>query len=172
MDATGLSAQARQIITERGITVSDYIAGRFTDGVWHGDTCGCTDDRCQGGYHHDTGERCGCLASELDDHLHDRQAADLWRRHHAGEDVSAEIGAWAKYYGHVHVARVSIEGIDVGRPYANPGFVGAHDLPEGGHWFSGWRVDAPPPYDGRPAPLRGEAAAAAKPSPWWELDRE
>jgi hypothetical protein len=33
---------------------------------WHGDACGCTDDRCIG-FHHDPDEPCGCLPVLLAD---------------------------------------------------------------------------------------------------------
>jgi len=34
--------------------------------VWLGDACGCPDDRCMNGFHHDPGEECGCLLALLD----------------------------------------------------------------------------------------------------------
>jgi hypothetical protein len=41
-------------------------ARRFgqADGVWHGDTCGCFDDRCIG-FHHDADQECRCFAELL-----------------------------------------------------------------------------------------------------------
>ncbi|MGZ4521921.1 MAG: hypothetical protein ACXVXO_00675 [Mycobacteriaceae bacterium] len=47
-----------------GVTIAGYVRHCFPDGVWHGDRCGCPDDRCVG-HHHDAGEECGCLDVEL-----------------------------------------------------------------------------------------------------------
>ena len=43
-----------------GVTIAGYVRHTFPDGVWGGDECGCTDDRCIG-YHHDETDECGCL---------------------------------------------------------------------------------------------------------------
>lgn len=63
---TALNANARAVIQEAGVTVAGYVrwAG-WSDGAWHGDQCGCTDDRCIG-FHHDEHEDCGCLPVLLD----------------------------------------------------------------------------------------------------------
>jgi hypothetical protein len=63
-----LSRQAREEIKARGLTIVGYIRyqGWLSDG-WHGDACGCSDDRCIG-YHHDAGDTCGCLEVLLDDY--------------------------------------------------------------------------------------------------------
>ena len=47
----GLNAAARAELTAAGISVADWIAASGGSGTWHGDACGCTDDRCIG-YHH------------------------------------------------------------------------------------------------------------------------
>ena len=57
---TALSQQARDQIKESGLTIAAYVRDRWHDGAWHGDACGCSDDRCIG-YHHDEGEECQCL---------------------------------------------------------------------------------------------------------------
>jgi hypothetical protein len=56
-----LSSLARATIQDYGLSVAEYVrwAG-WNDGDWHGDRCGCTDDRCKG-FHHDEHEDCGCL---------------------------------------------------------------------------------------------------------------
>ena len=42
----------------------------WEDGKWHGDSCGCVDDRCSGGFHHDdVGEPCGCFWVEFRQYL-------------------------------------------------------------------------------------------------------
>lgn len=65
-----LSPLARSTIKDSGLTIAQYVreAGRWADGDWHGDTCGCTDDRCIG-YHHDEHEECGCLPVLIEDAL-------------------------------------------------------------------------------------------------------
>ena len=58
-------------LTGTGVTVAEYIH-RYNGAAateWHGDACGCLDDRCIG-YHHDAGARCGCLDVQLDE-FHD-----------------------------------------------------------------------------------------------------
>ncbi len=62
-----LTPLARSIIRDHGITVADYVrkAGRWSDGDWHGDRCGCTDDRCIG-FHHEQREDCGCLIALIE----------------------------------------------------------------------------------------------------------
>lgn len=46
----------------RGVGVSQAALARhyFTDGRWHGDACGCPDDRCIG-HHHESGDDCLCF---------------------------------------------------------------------------------------------------------------
>jgi hypothetical protein len=48
----------------RGIAQVEWARRWFRDGKWHGDACGCPDDRCIG-FHHDADEGCGCLAALL-----------------------------------------------------------------------------------------------------------
>ncbi|OBF77075.1 hypothetical protein [Mycolicibacterium fortuitum] len=65
-----LSRYARQIIASRGVKVADYIKFNTGGDTWHGDRCGCPDDRCSGGYHHDGGDdECSCLPAVLDQML-------------------------------------------------------------------------------------------------------
>lgn len=73
---TALNARARDVIKWSGYetpagdwrwaTIAGYVRHYFPDGVWSGDACGCTDDRCKDGYHHDPHEECGCLRVLLD----------------------------------------------------------------------------------------------------------
>ena len=63
---TTLNADAKATLREAGITQAAWIrAGGWIDGKWHGDECGCSDDRCIG-YHHDEDEDCQCLPALLD----------------------------------------------------------------------------------------------------------
>ena len=57
---TTLTRTARQDIRDAGMTVAGYTRLTWPDGVWRGDACGCTDDRCIG-HHHNAHEDCGCL---------------------------------------------------------------------------------------------------------------
>lgn len=60
-----LTPAARSEIQWAGFTVADYIRAEFPDGEWRGDRCGCSDDRCRDGFHHEPWEDCGCLAAAL-----------------------------------------------------------------------------------------------------------
>jgi hypothetical protein len=63
-----LSASVVAALAEEGLTVEDY-AGQFSaDGVWYGDACGCSDDRCSG-FHHDAASNCGCFPVLLEQAL-------------------------------------------------------------------------------------------------------
>lgn len=63
------------------VTIAGYIRHCFTDGKWHGDSCGCPDDRCRG-YHHDEHAECGCFEVVLREYVraaHGRASAtDGW----------------------------------------------------------------------------------------------
>jgi hypothetical protein len=57
-----LDPAAKEEIRAWGMTISGYVRSQgFSDGIWGGDTCGCFDDRCTNGYHHESYEECGCL---------------------------------------------------------------------------------------------------------------
>lgn len=160
MPIPGLSLEAQGIIRSAGFTVREYVehfGAAKSRGVleWSGDTCGCTDDRCRDGYHHDPHEECGCLRAALEDLSHHRAAADLWSRHHDGEDVRADASSWARHYRGAHMLRITRDGIDVARLTPNPGYVGTHDLPEGGYWATEWHAEKP---------------MDAPPGQWWTLN--
>jgi hypothetical protein len=56
-----LNAAAKARLRAAGITPASWARTHGSqDGRWHGDDCGCPDDRCIG-YHHDAGDDCGCL---------------------------------------------------------------------------------------------------------------
>lgn len=61
----GLDQDARATIRLAGLTLAEYArAAHGPDASaqrWHGDSCGCWDDRCRDGFHHDPHEPCGCL---------------------------------------------------------------------------------------------------------------
>jgi len=61
---SALNATAKATLRAAGISQAGWARAHFADGRWHGDACGCSDDRCTG-YHHDVGEDCGCLPALL-----------------------------------------------------------------------------------------------------------
>lgn len=62
-----LDRDARDLLAAHGLTGAAWARWCFPRSRrWHGDSCGCTDDRCIG-YHHDAHEPCGCLPALLHD---------------------------------------------------------------------------------------------------------
>jgi hypothetical protein len=60
-----LNTEARERLRAAGISEAQWARQNyFQDGTWHGDACGCPDDRCIG-YHHDATDECGCLDALL-----------------------------------------------------------------------------------------------------------
>ena len=88
-----LSKQARETIKNwpwGRVTIAGYTRHFFPDGKWHGDACGCIDDRCIG-YHHDNEDDCGCLEPCLDIYVKERQAVNnahstRWRHMHCDNE--------------------------------------------------------------------------------------
>lgn len=68
-----LSQQAIFRLTDEfGLSRKKYVDEYGIKGRWWGDRCGCPDDRCMDGHHHDPHEECGCLtvlAGQLADKL-------------------------------------------------------------------------------------------------------
>ncbi|MEC4854623.1 hypothetical protein R2325_02450 [Mycobacteroides chelonae] len=63
---SALSRSARADIKDSGLTIAAYVRHHMGgDGGWHGDRCGCPDDRCIG-FHHDSPYDCGCLPVCID----------------------------------------------------------------------------------------------------------
>ncbi|GIG27291.1 MULTISPECIES: hypothetical protein [Cellulomonas] len=69
---TRLNATAVALLEAIGVSVRDFALYYWADGVWHGDTCGCPDDRCAGHHHAEGVECCECFSAEYDD-LKERQ---------------------------------------------------------------------------------------------------
>jgi hypothetical protein len=65
---SSMSRATIDALRAEGITRRKYVAHIAAwltydtpDPEWHGDRCGCPDDRCIG-FHHGPDEECGCLA--------------------------------------------------------------------------------------------------------------
>ena len=71
---TMLNASAKAALRSYGVSQAALARRYFTDGRWHGDACGCPDDRCIG-HHHDDPDDCGCLLFVLDEIRAERKAA-------------------------------------------------------------------------------------------------
>lgn len=68
-----LNKAARERIKASGLTIAEYVRYHFVgrpgeraDAIWGGDACGCSDDRCKDGFHHQPDEDCGCLPVLID----------------------------------------------------------------------------------------------------------
>lgn len=63
----GLGAAAKEHLRAEGIPFTVWTRHWFgADATtWHGDACGCLDDRCAG-HHHDAQDDCGCLPALVD----------------------------------------------------------------------------------------------------------
>lgn len=61
-----LEREALNALDAVGITPAAWSLHFFGTDVWHGDECGCPDDRCRG-LHHDIDEPCYCLPNLLAD---------------------------------------------------------------------------------------------------------
>lgn len=78
MPSYRLSPTARAELYDAGVPIAAYVrwAG-WLDGKWHGDRCGCTDDRCIG-YHHDSELDCGCLPVLIDNYVREGGKVRPW----------------------------------------------------------------------------------------------
>jgi hypothetical protein len=103
---TRLSLDAREHLNNAGITDGRWAREHFADGIWHGDKCGCPDDRCIG-YHHGADEDCGCLPTLIELWQCGDEAAALWHQYRdaisTGDQVRcvavlAAAVRWAKRY--------------------------------------------------------------------------
>lgn len=59
-----MTPEARALLREHGLTMAAWSRQWYGVTTWHGDDCGCPDDRCIG-FHHDESEDCGCLPALL-----------------------------------------------------------------------------------------------------------
>jgi hypothetical protein len=69
---SALNQDARSALRWAGVSQAAWARANFSpDGRWHGDACGCPDDRCIG-FHHSEDEECGCLQTLLIQYLADQ----------------------------------------------------------------------------------------------------
>ncbi len=82
---SALNAAAKAALRDAGVTQAEWARHWFPCNavpsdpsteigrpVWLSDACGCPDDRCKDGHHHDPHEDCGCLPVVLGQYLTDR----------------------------------------------------------------------------------------------------
>jgi len=63
-----LTPDAKATIRAYGLTIAEYVRSQgYSDGEWRGDACGCFDDRCKDGFHHELDDECQCLPAILDE---------------------------------------------------------------------------------------------------------
>jgi hypothetical protein len=63
-----LNETAKARLRMAGVSQAAWVRKNdWADGKWHGDACGCPDDRCIG-FHHDEHDECGCLSALLAEH--------------------------------------------------------------------------------------------------------
>ena len=160
---SALSPAAIAELDAAGITPAQWIAyGGWRERVsepdgstrwvpaaeWHGDVCGCKDDRCVG-YHHDENEECGCLPVLIEERERGREAHALWAAYRAAVEANDQVAydaalaraeAWVRRYrpGALTFALDVVvngeQGLSVTYPGKDPGY--AASMPEG----DGWRM--------------------------------
>ncbi len=71
-----LNAEARAVLAGAGMTPAAWarVLG-YSGRSWGGDACGCPDDRCMNGFHHEPQQECGCLESLLTRYLNGEESA-------------------------------------------------------------------------------------------------
>lgn len=91
-----LTRDARSILRNAGISEKRYSQFHFRTDTWRGDACGCIDDRCRDGYHHERWEECGCLATLVDQYVEWRDAVHYQEPRWADEGPSVDYSQpWA-----------------------------------------------------------------------------
>jgi len=95
-----LNYKARETIKSAELTISEYCRhhGAASPNEWRGDACGCPDDRCKDGFHHEPHGDCGCLPVLIGQVLEARareaiRAAEAWNRAHWGPHSSGRTAS-------------------------------------------------------------------------------
>jgi hypothetical protein len=88
--------EARETLRAAGLSTTAWakLHGDESEKDWHGDQCGCTDDRCTG-YHHDATEECGCLPALIEEHRKQQRASAAGREVWAAHMRATETGTTA-----------------------------------------------------------------------------
>ena len=90
-----LNASALSALEAAGLNEAGWARAQHPgDPTWHGDDCGCTDDRCIG-FHHDPYAPCGCLQVLLERLGEDltRTAESLWQASEAAGRLASRFQA-------------------------------------------------------------------------------
>jgi hypothetical protein len=114
-----LDLDARQVLQSAGISRADYARSWFADGRWHGDTCGCPDDRCIG-HHHDADEPCGCIRSIVDERKNAPgalQSTEGRDSHHEGEIMTTTVHPTIAEILSADVPEGSVYQLEPGHPF-------------------------------------------------------
>ncbi|WP_434317516.1 hypothetical protein [Leifsonia sp. P73] len=123
-----LNAEARETLDFAGFTPKQWAKIHFNDGVWHGDECGCSDDRCIG-HHHETEDDCQCLPAMITEvrrqEFADRAAGPIWTAYQAAVEAGDEVArqaaqdaaeTWVKTYKGAGMTSCSLDEIVDGKP--------------------------------------------------------
>lgn len=66
---SALNAGTKAALRDAGVSQAEWARANWSaSGRWHGDACGCPDNRCIG-FHHYAEEDCGCLRTLLQMYL-------------------------------------------------------------------------------------------------------
>ncbi|GAB3868625.1 hypothetical protein GCM10028801_44890 [Nocardioides maradonensis] len=105
---SALTPAALQVLADAGLSEAAWIEWCEGPGAteWRGDACGCSDDRCRDGYHHERDEECGCLPALIAERARSYAAAaelaPIWQAYRAALEANDGAGdpdayeaAWA-----------------------------------------------------------------------------
>lgn len=105
-----LTAPARALLRDHGISAAEWTRIQFGGGEWFGDACGCTDDRCIG-HHHGEQDECSCLPALLRNYYQGQAAVRdgrvVWAAHLRAletsvpadrEDADRKAALWIEHY--------------------------------------------------------------------------
>lgn len=123
-----LNAEARETLDVYGYTPKQWAKIHPTDGTWHGDECGCSDDRCIG-FHHDAADDCQCLPAMITEvvrqEIADGEAPTIWTAYQAPRGTCDEVAlqaaqeaaeTWVKAYKGAGMTSCSLDELINGKP--------------------------------------------------------
>lgn len=89
-----LNDAAKTVLAEAGMTPAAWARlNGYSGGTWGGDACGCPDDRCMNGFHHEPQQECGCLESLLTRYLNGEDSA-FFAEDASPPPVQRQDGRW------------------------------------------------------------------------------